>query len=323
MAAAGQRIATGFAVASAASLLAMIIWAADRNHPPAPAPAAPGDVVRVGVVEGQSVPGYLRSSQGELASLGGPAWALVSLSGYVPPGELPSVLSGSAVAQVYARAPLPRTETRVVRIPAYRVPDDVVAGMLATAGQRDQERADYGRLSHDLDGAGHDRNRLRRAYEVAAGAAAAEAHAYRAHCACVFAAVVHADPAALRGIADRAEVRAVDPAPEVRQLDQVEFRPPLPEQSPSDQVNARQTAITPAPGGTSTVAAATPTPVPSALGATVTSASPQQPAAPSAGTGPSLPSSEEDPAPPAAPAPTSPPGAPASGAGEPGGASTR
>jgi hypothetical protein len=321
MAAAGQRVATGFALASVASLLVMVIWAADRNHPPETAPPA-RDVVRVGVVEGQSVPGYLHNSEGELASLtpGAPTWALVSLAGYVPPGELPSVLNGSAVAQVYARAPLPRSETRVVRIAAYRVPDDVVAGMLATAGERDQEQADYGRLSHDLQGAGHDQARLRRAYEDAASTAAAEAHAYRAHCACVFAAVVHADPAALRGIAGRAEVRAVDPAPEVRRLDRVEFRPPLPEQSPSDQDRDRRTATTPAPGGTSTVAAATPTPVPSSLEASVTSASPQQPVATSAGSGPSLPNSEESPA---VPAPTSSPSASAAVPGEPGGAPAR
>lgn len=320
MAAAGQRIATGFALASAASLLMIIIWAADRNHPPPTAAPPAQDVVRVGVVEGQSVPRYLQSSRGELASLpaDAPTWALVSLSGYVPPGELPSVLNGSAVAQVYARAPIPDTRSRVVRISAYRVPDDVVAGMLATAGARDQERADYGRLSRDLDGAGSDKTRLRRAYEEAADTAAAEAHAYRAHCACVFAAVVRAAPAALRGIAGRSEVRAVDPAPEVRRLDRVEFRPPLPEQRDSPR-----TAITPAPGGTSMVATATPTPVPSSLGATVTSASPQQPAAPSAGPGPSSPDSEEHPAVPVAPAPTSPPGAPAPAAGEPGGPSTR
>ncbi|MFG1608151.1 hypothetical protein [Actinoplanes sp. NPDC049265] len=325
MTAAGQRIATGFALSSAASLLVLIIWAADRNHPPSTAAPPVGDVVRVGVVEGQTVPGYLKNSRGELASLtpGAPTWALVSLTGYVPPAELSSVLSGGAVAQVYARAPLPESETRVVRISAYRVPDDVVAGMLATAGQRDQERADYGRLSQGLRGAGNDQERLRRAYDDAASTAAAEAHAYRAHCACVFAAVVQADPAALRGIAGRAEVRAVDPAPEVRRLDRVEFRPPLPEQSTSDQDVDRQTAISPAPGGTSTVAAATPTPVPSSLGATVKSASPPQPAVPSAGPGSSLPSSEESPAVPAEPAPTSPPGASATAAGEPGGASAR
>ena len=317
MTAAGQRIATGLALASAASLLAVIIWSADRGRVPEAAPPAP-DVVRVGVVEGQSVPGYLRSSRGELGALpsAGPTWALVTLTGYVPPGQLPSVLSGSTVAQVFARAPVP--ETRVVQIPAYRVPDDVVAGMLATAGAREQEEADYGRLSRKLDGAGSDKSRLRQAYAEAASTAAAEAQAYRKHCACVFAAVVQADPAALRGIAGRAEVRAVDPAPEVRRLDRVEFLPPLPEQRDSPR-----TAITPAPAGTSTVVSATPTPVPSSLGATVTSASPQQPAVPSAGPGPSLPDSEEHPAVPAAPAPTSPPGAPAPAMGEPGGAPTR
>lgn len=288
----GPRVLTGCALASATAMLVIVIWTADRD---APAPAEPpiGDVVRVGVVEGQSVPGYLVSSRGELDRMvpGGRTWALVTLSGYLPPRRLPSVLGSGAVAQVYARAPLKDAATRVVRIPAQRVPEDVEAGLQAAATDRDRERADYGRLSRDVLGDGHAELRLRRAYEDAASAAAAEADAYRAQCACVFAAVVHADPATLRGIAGRAEVRAVDPAPEVRRLDRVEFRPPLPEQQPGTP-----TATAPAQRGTSSVAPAAPSPLPSSLGATVTSASPQRPATPTAGPGPSLPASEEHPA---------------------------
>jgi hypothetical protein len=54
---------------------------------------------------------------------------------------------------------------------------------------------------------------------------------YRELCACVYAAVVRAKPAALDVVAARPEVRIVDPAPEVRRLDATVFLPPLPEQT--------------------------------------------------------------------------------------------
>ena len=201
----GLRVLTGLAVASVATLLVALIWAAD----PEPVPAGPAEVVRVGVAAGQSVPGYLDSSRGELAALprtptGVQTWALVSLVAYYPPDRLPAVLAGSAVAQVYARVPLGAERTPVALIPASRLPDDVVAGMLATAARRERERADFLRLAGDLRGDDPNVRRLRGAYGSAAALAAAEAQAYRARCACVFAAVVRGDPAALHRLAYRA-----------------------------------------------------------------------------------------------------------------------
>jgi hypothetical protein len=291
------RIATGLAVAAAGALLLAVIWTTgpdtDGDVP---------DVVRVGVVEGQSVPGYLSSSRGELAALmrataaPGETWALVSLSAYVSPDKLPSMLGGAAVAQVYARAPLGAARTQVVRIPAYRLPDDVVAGMLNAAAGRDRERADYTLLSRELTGTNANDMRLRRAYDDAAAVAGAEATAYRDHCSCVFAAVVRGAPAALDQIAERTEVRVVDPAPEVRALDRTEFRPPLPEQRTTVPVETRS-ATPSVPSDGSPVASETLTPLPSSRGATVTSASPDDPVA---GSGPSVPASEEHPAVPSA-----------------------
>jgi len=142
------RIATGLALAAAGALLLTVIWV---GGPDPGVDDGAADVVRVGVVEGQSVPGYLNSSRGELAALvrapsPGETWALVSLSAYVSPDQLPAVLGGATVAEVYARAPLGATQTQVVRIPAYQLPDDVVAGMLNAAVSRDRERADYTQL---------------------------------------------------------------------------------------------------------------------------------------------------------------------------------
>ncbi|GGQ51841.1 hypothetical protein [Couchioplanes azureus] len=304
---------TGLSLAVAVTLLVAVVTMTDRGPDRLPGPD--GDVVRVGVVEGQSVSGYLGSSDRELAALlpapGAPAagetWALVSLTAYLGPDKLPGVLEGAAVAQVYARVPLPQVRTQVVKIPVYRMPQDVVAGMLNAALARDQEQADYRKLGGELPGDGVDELRLRRAYDSAAQTAAEEAAAFRAHCACVFAAVVRADPAVLARVARRAEVRVVDPAPEVRQLDRTEFRPVLPEQT----TTVREDKESSVPSQAVTVAPAGSAPLPSSAGAGVTSASP---AGPVRETGPAATASEESaavpPAPPANPAPGVPSSAP-------------
>jgi hypothetical protein len=273
----GLRIMISLAVVSAGALLLGVIWAARRDTPP---PDDRGDVVRVGVVQGQSVPGYLRSARAELAALTDPSapaaadtWALVSLDDYVRPPRVSALLEGAAVAQVYARVPLPDVHTQVARIPVYRMPADVSAGMLDAALQRDQEQAEYLQLSRNVEGDNRSAERARDAYETAAGTAATEAAAYRSGCACVFAAVVRAAPAALRTIADRPGVRAVDPAPEVLRLDRTEFRPPLPEQAGTVPEDADRTS-TPVPTARPGIASRTPAPLLSSVGVTVTSAAP-------------------------------------------------
>lgn len=287
--AAGTRILTGLAIASAATLLVAVIW---LSEPGPPTTGAAPDVVRVGLVEGQSVRGYLDSSEDELAALDrsgrvADTWALVTLGAYVPPDRLPPILTGVAVAQVYARVPLPTAPTAVVRIPAYRIPQDVVDGMRATAALRDQERADELQLQRRVTGDTPADSRLRQAYATAARVAEAEAAAYRSACACVFAAVVRASPAALTSVAGRDEVRAVDPATELTSLDGVEFDPPRPEQRAAPRPSPG-----PPPGRSAAVAPAVATPVPSSLGARDLSASTDLPALP-ATPAPSAPASEE------------------------------
>ena len=285
------RVMTGFAIVSAGALLLAVVWSAQRDARPGD---EPGDMVRVGVVQGQSVPGYLRAARAEMDALTGPSapavadvWALVSLDAYVDPGRLPDLLDGSAVAQVYARVPLPGVRTQTVRIPAARIPGDVAAGMLDAALERDQEQAEYLQLGRRLRGDPQSDERARQAYAVAARTAGEEAAGYRSFCACVFAAVVHAAPAGLAGIEGRAGVRSVDPAPEVYRLDRAEFRPPLPEQVGT--VPAEPSAA-PVPTGTSGIASGTSAPILSSLGVAVTSASP---AGASPGSAPAVLASEE------------------------------
>lgn len=269
------QVMTGVALAATATLVLAVAWA---GRPGGADDPDPGDVVRVGVVEGQTVGGYVDSARRELSMLADPSgpaagdtWALVSLRDYAVPGALPEVLGDAAVAQVYARVPLPDARTQVSLIPVYSMPGDVVAGMLNAALVRDQEQADFSRLERLQTGEGQRERRLRQTYANAARIAAREAAAYREGCACVFAAVVRATPAILNGIAARPGVRAVDPAPEVRSLDRTEFRPPLPEESGT--VSAEPSA-TPVPTAVPDVATSSPARLPSSIGITVTSASP-------------------------------------------------
>ncbi|MFD0517208.1 ribosomal eL19 family protein [Paractinoplanes durhamensis] len=272
------RIASGMAVVAAAALVLGIILAG--RHEVAMSGADPGAVVKVGVVQGQTVGGYLQSTETELAALTDPSapatgvtWALVSLDDYMPPGALAGLLDGAAVAQVYTRVPLPGAHTQVVRIPVYRLPADVLSGMLDAALQRDQEQAGYQQLSERLDDSDVNQRRARAAYDASARTAHAEAEAYRSGCSCVFAAVVRASAAGLQTVADRPGVRAVDPAPEVRQLDRAEFRPPLPEQEGTIPAEPSGSPI-PVPNGGSAIASRTPAPILSSSGAPVTSTSP-------------------------------------------------
>jgi hypothetical protein len=256
----------GVALAAVMALIAGLVWA-DRELP---AGEAGGEVVRVGVVEGQSVGGYLDSARHEVEALGaaGDTWALVTLREYAAPARLAGLTAGATVAQVYTRVPLPDTRTQVTRIPVYRLPGDVLDGMRAAAVSRDREEAEYLRLAGALTGSGRNEQRLRTAYQSAARTAAAEAGAYRAGCDCVFAVVLRATPDVLGALMDAPAVRAVDPAPEVRQLDRTEFRPPLPEETGAVPAQPSTSAV---PSGPAAVAPAAPTPIPSSIGAPVTS----------------------------------------------------
>jgi hypothetical protein len=262
--AAALRTVIAFAVLSVGVILLGVLWVNRRAV--VPGDDDPSDVVRVGVVQGQTVGGYLSSSRKELAALTDPSapvagdtWALVSLDTYVPPGGVPGLLAGVAVAQVYSRVPLSGTDTPAVRIPVYRLPADVMTGMLDAALERDREQAEYLQLSRRTTGDGPNQARARQAYQSAAATAGAEAAAYRTGCSCVFAAVIHAPPDLLQGVASRPGIRVVDPAPEVRRLDRTEFRPPLPEQSGT--VPAEPSGSPAVPNDDSGIATRTPAPI--------------------------------------------------------------
>ncbi|MFG2042648.1 hypothetical protein [Dactylosporangium sp. NPDC048998] len=189
-----------------------------------------GDVLRVGVAQGGSIPAYVQAGRDELAALPGdaPVYALVSFTAYLAPERLAPVLADVSVSSVFARVPLPKTQTELVRLGAYRLPDDVVAAMDETARRKTGEARHYRDLLARADDAPSE---ARDMYLSGAIVADKEATAYSEHCSCVYAAVVYAPPAALRAVAARPETRVVDPITDLQRLDRTVFRPPLPEQT--------------------------------------------------------------------------------------------
>ncbi|SCG47658.1 hypothetical protein [Micromonospora humi] len=210
------------------ALVVLVVAVAQRRDRPV-GDRTVGEVTRVGVADGGSVPAYLRAAGDELARLDAPdGYALVSFGAYLTPARVSATLAGTPVSAVVARVPLPGRQTEIVRIAALRLPDDVVGGMVAVAGRKDREAADY-RARAAAPAASADPG-LRRRYETDASVAEREAAGYRSGCSCVYAAVVRGAPDALRALATRSGVRVVDPAPEVIRLDRSVFTPPLPEQ---------------------------------------------------------------------------------------------
>ena len=227
---AGRRRPHGLTLAAcliAAMVVAVAVWQADRAAPAADMPA--GQVVKVGVEQGGSIPAYAEASRAELGRLTSAgaqeSYALVTFTAYLAPDRLTPILGGVSVAAVYVRVPLPGTQTEIVRIPVTKVPVDVVTGMDQIADRKARESQRYAdRLRDGAD------LQMAAVYQSGQKVADAEHEAYAQRCSCAYAAVVRATPAALEQIARRPDVRVVDAAPEVRRLDRAVFWPPLPEQ---------------------------------------------------------------------------------------------
>jgi len=227
---AGRRRPHGLTVAAcltAGAVLAVAVWQADRAAPAGD--MSVGQVVKVGVAPNGSIPEYAESSRSELDKLaaeGAPeSYALVTFTQYLPPDRLTPILSAVAVAAVYVRVPLPGVQTEIIRIPVTKVPVDVVLGMGQIAERKSREATEYATRLSATPAAD-----MVAVYESGQRVAATERDAYSGHCACAYASVVRATPAALEQLARRPDVRVVDAAPEVRRLDRAVFWPPLPEQ---------------------------------------------------------------------------------------------
>jgi hypothetical protein len=217
------------------AVVSVIVAESGRSHPLDIADRS----ARVGVSDGDWIPGYLDASRERLARLAlaapdVPVYALVSLSRYLTPDQVAALVrttvattAGDSSGQLTtvsakARAQIPGRQTELVTLPANRVPDDLVAAMAIVATQKDAEAARYDARAGGAAGSPD---------AISAQIDREEAQQYRQKCACIYALVVRGVPAALSRMADQPETRAVDPAPQVVNPSATTFAAPLPEQS--------------------------------------------------------------------------------------------
>lgn len=199
------------------------------------APAAPSQALGPDV--GADVTAYLDRTRQDTLALAqtdgdGRYIALVQLADYVTPAALEEALQGLGVGQVYVRAPAAGELAEVIEVPT---PSDPVQALRAvyerTAAERRAQEQEFRGLADSIEGTAPQDADDKAAYLADADRVAAEAMAYGAACACVFAAVVEETAAALAGLLETPAVRSVEVAGRGSELAALEVRPLWPEQS--------------------------------------------------------------------------------------------
>ncbi len=222
------------AIVLVAAVVTTIVW---RMGEP-PGGVGTGSSVRVGVSDGDSIPQYVEQSRSDLERLAvgsspQPLFALVSFTTYLSPDRVAALVAAVVATgngdlttiRAHARVPVPRRQTELIHLSADRLPDDLVAEMAAVAVRKISDASNYTQLAQ-----GESVAELRASFEGRAALAQIEATAFRGACSCVFALVVRAPAAVLVALSKQRDVRVVDAAPDVTQLDRAVFLPPLPEQ---------------------------------------------------------------------------------------------
>lgn len=153
--------------------------------------------------------------------------ALVSLRSALTPEQTGALLerAGLGLERAYLRAEVPGRPEQIV----FQTPGDVVAGLQqvfsATAVRKADEQRDLLATAAALDGASGPELEIKAQYQQDAGTAGAEAAAYRAGCACVFALLVNAEAQSLVELLDMPEVRGVEAAPRGAAVAALSVRP--------------------------------------------------------------------------------------------------
>lgn len=166
---------------------------------------------RVGPEQGEEVADYLARARATLDRTDdAPRWALVSFTDHLPAERVQALAAEVRVARVLEHVPLDRVQTPIVAIP---VPDSpgAVTGAAAAAADILRDRLDRQPLDQ----------RAAAVHEVAA-------LRLRAGCACTAGLVVRAAPAALRELAARSGIRAVEALPADTVADRFAVTPLLP-----------------------------------------------------------------------------------------------
>lgn len=213
---------------------------------PAPVQAGPGVTDRgpsyddlrgatLGPQVGTTVAAYVRTSTEGLVKAvqtepTTPRVALVSLATYLTPEGAAVVLNGYATARVFVRAPAAGANATPFPV---EVRGNVLSSLRKayadTARSRATAARSYQGFVDTLKGSSKEDENFRRLYAGFAKASGIEAKAYAADCACVYAALVLANPTQLLTLRARAGVRVLQIAPKGFSSGQVQVQPLLPE----------------------------------------------------------------------------------------------
>lgn len=156
--------------------------------------------------------------------------ALVSLTEYVAPQAAADLLGDVDARAAYLRAPDAGDLAEVLEVPT---PSDLVRTLrgfyTTTAVAKQEDAREFQGLADSIEETSEEETAAKQAYVADAQRASAEANAYAAECACVFALVVEGPARALAELADNPLVRAVEPADRSAQLEALEVFPVRPD----------------------------------------------------------------------------------------------
>lgn len=188
-----------------------------RTPASAPPSLAATDVV-LGPQEGDDIAGYLAEAAARTAALAAQDpedrfLALVSLTDYATPQAAAELLSPVQVREVYARAPEAGELAEVFEVTTSAdLAPTLTAFYGRTAAAKRADAAEFQGLADSIEETSPEETAAKQAYVADAARAAAEAAAFAADCACVFAAVVEGPARALAALADDPRVRGLEPA---------------------------------------------------------------------------------------------------------------
>lgn len=208
-------------------------------------------VPALGPEVGTAVPDYVERVRERAVALSARApddvhVALVSLTRYLQPEEVGSLLEGLEVRRAYLKVQS-SDPSEVLSADVQDLVADLRGLYATTAQRRAEDREEFITLSRSMSPTTPEETAVRDLYELSARMAGREAQAYRTGCSCVFAAVVEAPASVLAALPALDGVRAVELAPAGTQLADLRVRPLPPEQTTT--VTADPVPRPPRPGG--------------------------------------------------------------------------
>lgn len=202
-----------------------------------PRPSVTATDTVLGPREGTAIDGYLARAAArtaQVAAQDGEArlLALVSLNEYVAPQAAADLLAGVDVRQAYLRAPSAGELAEVFEVPTpFELASTLRSFYATTAAAKQEDAREFQGYADTIGETSADETAAKRAFVADAQRATAEASAFAADCACVFALVVEGPAAALAELSRTPAVRGVEPADRSARFEELQVFPLRPEHS--------------------------------------------------------------------------------------------